>query len=159
MANTSIYNAFERMWQHTNDVINNNDKVLVVTADTTNNAASHSASEIKAAHDAGKLVVLDADGKMLNLYTAISNFAGFIHGGCGSSTYNENTYIIDNNKNLTVSANNKNFLPESNENTNGKYLRSTSTGGEWVDLPSYATMDEVNSAISTAITSAIGGSY
>ena len=130
MANTSIYNAFERMWEHTNNAIDNaidaiESDTLVVTADTTNNTASHSASEIKAAYDAGKNVVLRINDMVLNYYGEGYGGVSFGHVYASADRYVERYYYINEDKSIQIQNFFKNFVPTPSESTNGKYLQST----------------------------------
>lgn len=106
--------------------------VLVVTAtmDGDTGTASHSLSEIKDAYSAGKAIVLNTDTATIPLFQINTTVAHFYNTVINVNKAIKDTYLIVGN--------------------NVYYSE---------DEYSVATIDDVNSAISTAITSAIGGSY
>ena len=117
--------------------------------------ASHSASEIKAAYDAGKLIMMKADETLIKFDMYIFNIAIFADRHEGSfDNFVGRYYSIDNNKNITIDTYTSYFIPEPTADTDGMILQSTPN-----DQLRKAKWVSAETIMSAAIASAIGGSY
>lgn len=131
--------------------------ILIVTV--SNSIASHSPAEIKAADEAGKLVVIRNDGVFVHLGTALTDKATFVHSEiaiAGSSGIaGKIVYTVNADKSVTDNTEFMWLPPYPTTEDEGKVLTVVNGSHTWQSISENATISSIVDRLSALESSAI----